>query len=150
MSAQSPFTIIATAARRRIHRVRTQVQYGYPSWRPIFRPCALGIIGLAIAVVLWGFGYKLSLYYRHSAPSSRVPVAKLWIESRDASEAAASRLKAKSHYVSGSHAFSVPIQPLPRLSRAVACILPVCTRHVVYFDSLIPFRSPPPHRVFLA
>ena len=150
MSAQSPFTIIATAARRRIHRVRTQVQYGYPSWRQIFRPCALGIIGLAVAVVLWGFGYKLSLYYRHSAPSSRVPVAKLWIESRDASEAAASRLKVNSHYVSGSPSFSYPIQRLPRLSRAVAYIPPVCTLDLVYFDSLIPFRSPPPHRVFLA
>jgi hypothetical protein len=144
LSARSPFTVIASAAQRRILRVRTQTQCVYPTWKQILRPCALGIIGLAIAVVLWGVGYKLSLYHRHAAPSSSVPVAKLWIGSRNASVTAASRFKAKSHLVPGSQAFSVPIQRLPHLSRAVACNLPVCTRGVAHFDFLIPFRSPPP------
>jgi hypothetical protein len=111
-------------------------------------PCALEIIGLAIAVVVWGAGYKLSLYHRHATLSS-APVAKLWIESRNASVSAASRFKAKSHLVPGSQAFSVPIQRLPHFSRTVACILPVCTRGVAHFDFRIQFRSPPPSRFLL-
>jgi hypothetical protein len=63
---------------------------------------------------------------------------------------AASGFKAKPHLVSGSQAFSLPIQRLPRLSRVVASILPVCVRDVACFDSLIPFRSPPPPRFLLA
>jgi hypothetical protein len=148
LSARSPITVIANAVQRRILRTRTQVRYEFPLWRQIFRPCTLGIIGLAIAIVLWGAGYKLSLYHRHATPSS-VPVAKLWIESRNASMTAASGFKAKSYLISGSQAFFVPIQLLPRLSRAVASILIVCVRDVAYFDFLIPFRSPPPPRFLL-
>ena len=149
MSARSPFTIIASAARRRILRVRTQTLCVYPTWKQILRPCVLGIIGLAIAVVLWGFAYKLSLYHRRAAPSS-VTVAKLWIESRNAFMKAASRFKAKSHPVTGSQACPSSIQRLPRLSRAVASVLPVCARGVAHFDFLIPFRSPPPPHFFFA
>ena len=148
MSAQSPITVIVNAAQRHFLRMRTQVRCVYPLWRQIFRPCALGIIGLAIAVVLWGAAYNLSLYHRHATPSS-VTVAKLWIESRNASVTVASRFKAKSHLVPGSQAFSVPIQRLPHFSHAVACILPVCTRGVAHFDFRIPFRSPPPPRFLL-
>jgi hypothetical protein len=147
LSARSPITVIANAALRRILRIRTQVRCVYPSWRQIFRPCALGIIGLAIAVVLWGAGYKLSLYHRHATPSS-VLVAKLWIESRHAFVTAVSRFK--SHLVPGSQAQSVLIQRLPRLSSAVASILPVWVRDIAYFDFPIPSRSPPPHRFRLA
>jgi hypothetical protein len=38
-----------------------------------------GLLGLALSVVLWGTGYKLSLYHPHPSPSVRVGVAKLWI-----------------------------------------------------------------------
>lgn len=149
LSARSPLTVIARAALRRILRMRTQVRCVYPSWRQILRPCALGIIGLAIAVVVWGAGYKLSLYHRHATPTP-APVAKLWIESRHAFVTAVSRFKAKSHLVPGSQALSVPIQRLPRLSSAVASIPPVCVRDVACFDLPIPSRSPPPHRFCLA
>ena len=149
LSARSPITVIANAMQRRILRMRTQVRCVYPSRIQIFRPCALGIIGLAIAVVLWGAGYKLSLYHRHATPSS-VPVAKLWIESRQAFVTAVSRFKAKSHLVPGSQALSALIPRLPRLSSTVASILPVCVRDIDYFVFPIPSRSPPPHRFFLA
>ncbi len=43
------------------------------------RLLACGLIGLALAVVLWGTGYKLSLYRPHPSPSVRVGVAKLWV-----------------------------------------------------------------------
>jgi hypothetical protein len=146
---QNPSTINTSVVWRSIICIKAPMLCGCSSLKQRFRPCALGIIGLAIAVVLWGAGYKLSLYHRH-ATRSPVPVAKLWIESRNASVTAASRFKAKSHLVPDSQAFSVPTQRLPHLSRAVACILPVCTRGVAHFDFLIPFRSPPPPHFFFA
>jgi len=149
MSARSPITVLANILQRRILRTRTPVRCVYPSWRQIFRPCALGIIRLAIAVALWGAGYKLSLYHRHATPSP-VPVAKLWIESRHAFVTVVSGFKAKSHLVPGSQALPVPIQRLRSLSNAVASILPVCVRDIDYFVFPIPSRSPPPHRFFLA
>ena len=50
----------------------------------IVRPLAIGLIGLALAVVLWGIGYRLSLYRPHPDPSVRMGVAKLWVGSRKA------------------------------------------------------------------
>ena len=149
MSAQSLFAIIGNAVRQRVLQVRMPTRCGYPLWKQLFKPCTLGILGLAIAVVLWGTGYKLSLYHLHPTPSP-VPVAKLWIESRNASLAVASGLKAKTHLVSGSQTFFNPIQRLPHYSRASACMLSVCMRDVAYFGFLIPFRSPPPPRFILA
>lgn len=149
MSDQSPFSFIANTAQQRILHGRTQTRCKYPSLKQIFRPCALGTLGLAIAVVLWGAGYKLSLYHRHPTPSP-VPVAKLWIESRNASLAVASGLKAKPHLVSSSQAFINPIQRLPHHSHAGVCMLSVPTRDIAYLGFLIPFRSPPPLRFFLA
>lgn len=46
------------------------------------KPCAIGLIALAIAVALWGFGYKISLYRPYLSPVSRASVAKLWVERR--------------------------------------------------------------------
>ena len=51
--------------------------------RPIVRPLAIGLIGLALAVVLWGIGYKLSLYRAHPSPCVREGVAKLWVGPRN-------------------------------------------------------------------
>lgn len=150
MPVRNSFTMITSAMQQSGLKMRMQARIRYPSWKQIGRPYVLGIIGLAIAAGLWGFGYKLSLYHRQGAPSSQIPVAKLWIESRNASMTAASRFKAKSYLISGLQAFSVPIQRLPRLSRAVACIFPVCTRGVTHFGFLIPFRSPPPAHFLLA
>lgn len=150
MSAQSPFAITAGAMQKALLLMGTQAQCRYHSCRQLFKPCALGLIGLAIAVALWGFGYKLSLYHRHTASSSRVPVAKLWIEPRNASLAADSSLNAKSHLVPTSHAFPVRVHRLPLLNRTVTHIPPICRRDFAHFDFLIPFRSPPRQRFSLA
>jgi hypothetical protein len=40
---------------------------------------SIGLLGLALAVVLWGTRYKLSLYRPHPVPSLRASVAKLWV-----------------------------------------------------------------------
>jgi hypothetical protein len=49
------------------------------SWRYIIRPLNLGLIGLAVAVALWGFAYKLSLYRPHQNHPASMSVAKLWL-----------------------------------------------------------------------
>jgi hypothetical protein len=47
--------------------------------RGLMRPLSLGLIGLAIAVAIWGFAYKLSLYQPHPSHSAKASVAKLWL-----------------------------------------------------------------------
>jgi hypothetical protein len=149
MPARNTLSIIASAMRQSGLRTTVQALARYPSLRQIMKPYTLGILGLAIAVGLWGFGYKLSLYH-HEAPSSQIPVAKLWIDSRSASASAASGLEAQSHLISVSQAFSGPIQRFPHLTRAAVGVLPACSPTMAYFDSLIPFRSPPPPQFFSA
>jgi len=48
-------------------------------WRCIMRPVNLGLIGLAVAVALSGFAYKLSLYYPDQNHPAPISVAKLWL-----------------------------------------------------------------------
>jgi hypothetical protein len=48
------------------------------SWGYILQPLNLSLIGLAVAVTLWGFAYKLSLYQPDETHASRSSVAKLW------------------------------------------------------------------------
>jgi hypothetical protein len=50
----------------------------------IVRPLGIGLIVLALAIVLWGIAYRLSLYRPHPGPSARVSVAKLWAGPRKA------------------------------------------------------------------
>jgi hypothetical protein len=149
LSARSPNTII-TGTAQRIAWIKKLAPRNYPSWRKVLRPCAIGIIGLGIAVAYWGFGYKQSLYVGHAVPSSRIPVARLWIGPKGASSLATSRLRAKFYLNSGSPAFSVPISQPVRLDSAVAYIPPVFRRGIAYFDFLIPSRAPPPQRYCLA
>lgn len=148
MSDRSPFTIIARALQSHILLTRTQPLFSYPLWRCRFRRYALGLLGIAGVFVVCGVEYKLSVYRCHSTSSSRVPIAQLWIESRDASEATVSSSKIKSYQLPGSQAFYIPIRRLPQLSRTAGRILRVRPRDVAYFDFLIPFRSPPPLRFF--
>ena len=130
MSTRSPIPINANATRASVLRTRPLAQSQNSSWRLVSRPCALGIVGLAVAVFLWGYGYKLSLYHCHSGSSSHTPVAKLWIEPRSAPIAAASSLKAKSHFVAcNCRDRSAASQHVPRrrlhspLVRAPRCIV---------------------------
>lgn len=120
---------------------------GYSSWKQLFRPCAIGLIGLSISVFLWGFSYKLSLYHRH--PTSHAPVVKLWVESRN-SLVMASRLKPKLCLVHGLQALPVPNLGLPRLDNAVVYVLPEGRHGIASLAFLIPSRSPPSYSLSLA
>ena len=140
---RSPIPTNANTARESVLGTSPQAQNQNASWRQVFKPCAFGIAGLAVAVFLWGYGYKLSLYLCRSESSSRVPVAKLWIGPRTASVAAASSLTASSHFVAGSQTAVAIVPQLPSMCRAFACILPLCERHAVLFDLLVPSRASP-------
>jgi len=55
------------------------VESSEPRLRRILRPLNLGLIGLAAAVAIWGFAYKLSLYQPHSSHSAQTNVVKMWL-----------------------------------------------------------------------
>jgi hypothetical protein len=116
----------------------------YLPWRQLFRPFPLTLVGLAIMVALWGYGYKLSLYHPYPNPSSRASVAKLWDGPRHDSLHATCRLKTKSHLILGSPALWVPSQPLRLPIRAVTLVFPARIGGIRYSNRLIPSRSPPP------
>lgn len=111
-------------------------------WHKFYRPYLLGFSGLALAVALWGFGYKLSLYRRHLAPAQRSIVAKLWIEPPNASVVAVQRLKNRSNFVATPQVLGRSIQHL-LLDDAAALALPSRITVFQSFDSPIALRSPP-------
>jgi hypothetical protein len=150
LPARNLITITANTPHEPFLRIRPQASSCGQVWVQLSRPCALGIITLAIAVALWGFGYKLSLYHRHAAPLAHASVAKLWIDPNGAYVGGPSRLKAKSHPLSGSQAFPCPVPRFHRLNSAAASTLPLCERRVAFFHLLIPSRAPPPLRFRLA
>jgi hypothetical protein len=117
--------------------------------RQISNPLALGLLGLALAVTLWGYGYKLSLYGAlrdHSVP--RVPVAKLWIEHRFGfaafpSSATAVKLKTRFHtYPDASQRYAAAAGIC---FPGKAGLLSITARPRVspFFHAAIPLRSPP-------
>jgi hypothetical protein len=122
----------------------------HTAWKEILSPHVLGLAGLAFAISIWAFGYRLSIYFEHPTPTLRASAAKLWIEPRNASAAAASRLIVDAHRIAGSAAISLSIRPFPRLDRALICAPPERTHRPASFGFLIPFRSPPPQRFYIA
>jgi hypothetical protein len=57
----------------------------------LMRPLRLALVGLAVAVALWGFAYKLSLYRSDQNRSFPVNVAKMWLGPKGPSAAAVKR-----------------------------------------------------------
>jgi len=66
-------------------------------------PLTLSLLGLALAVVLWGLEYKVSLYHPHPNHSIRVGVAKLWVGPRKAVFAKSSCTKSSAPPASELH-----------------------------------------------
>jgi hypothetical protein len=77
------------------------------------RPISIGLLGLALAVVLWGIGYKLSLYRPHPAPAVRAGVAKLWVGPRNSGCLRSSRTKATTPPASNAQLLSAKDSTLP-------------------------------------
>lgn len=121
---------------------------GRELWLQISNPLAFGLLGLAVAVAVWGYGYKLSLYTVPPGTSSRVP-AKLWIEHRYgfsqlSSGIAAPSLKAR---VEAQHPGAAALfGAVPKLAfQGITGLLSVtvCWRTIPFFHAAIPLRSPP-------
>lgn len=131
-----------------VTRERLQSRFGERCNR-ISSPLALGLLGLALAVALWGFGSGLSLYLSLSDTSiPHLPKARLWSEHRVGlaaikSHAGSHRLNARVYVNSG--AFS-PIPADPRLFLHEIPVMLSITgqpRSIPFFHSAIPLRSPP-------
>lgn len=68
----------------------------------MFRPYALGFLALAIAIALWGSGYKLSRYDPHPSAASRASIAKLWDKRAASFPTNASSHGCRAHFPSGT------------------------------------------------
>lgn len=85
----TPSTVVSVT--RNLHAgIPRRPAYRFSRFR-VVRPSVLGCAALAIAVLLRGYGYKLSLYHQHER-RSHIRVAKFWIERRAAAGSAASRV----------------------------------------------------------
>lgn len=62
----------------------TTTEHNLSRWGLLLRPFTLGLLCLSLSVVLWGLGYKLSLYHPHRSATTRTGVAKLWVGPREA------------------------------------------------------------------
>lgn len=112
--------------------------------RTASRPLALGLIGLALAVTLWGFGYKLSRYNPPSDVTSRALFAKLWDKHQDVAQASnAVHPSPQPHVPFDFHAFLVVLSPAARPGCFAARRGDEAKPISVLFESQVPPRSPP-------
>jgi hypothetical protein len=120
---------------------------GFPvyRWRDIVSPFNLGLIGLAVAVALWGFAYKLSLYHPDQSSQARMSVAKMWLGPEGTSLISKGRPESRLHYRSSRDTVSVEqVEAPPEIRNRILAVsyaavpgrecLSVCTP-----------RSPPAH-----
>lgn len=117
------------------------------SFKQTFRPCRLGLLALAFAVALWGYGYKMSRFEFRNDSGVRFPIARFLVEHRSGNVGGPTlRLKRqlrtqldteKDALVAGLQ-FSSPVLSY----KAARVIAPA--RALPFFDSALPLRSPPP------
>lgn len=111
-------------------------------FRPFFRPCFIAFC--ALAIFLWGFGYKLSLYQVENLEHAPSSVAKLWIEHRTASDILAATRTRTPHRIPAAQLLPAPPHEalIPQLAPAPArTFRPIGL--VLLFRAFIPLRSPP-------
>jgi hypothetical protein len=114
------------------------------------KPNAPILVGLAIAITLWGFGYRLSQYQVHPPAAAQAAQAKLCVEPRNPALAAASQLKTSQQLVVEAPVVPVSVIPEQFTDRGPIHTDPERTYRSISFHFLIPFRSPPPQRFSLA
>lgn len=110
----------------------------------LFRPWALGFIGLAISVALWGFGYKISRYNPHPDAASRTLLAKMWDKHQDVTQVsgvtqASAQPQLQFELLAALFLLGQPPTPAEcsrRESDGPKCI-------PAHFRSVVPLRSPP-------
>jgi hypothetical protein len=114
-----------------------------------FRPSVLGFAALAIAVALWGAGYKLSLYQHLNDRAKCLPVAKLWIEHRDTVGITVSKLRAAAPILPSLALLPVAKEETRYATRADVFLPALEVRGASTSGSLVPLRAPPFSRFLL-
>ena len=145
-----PFIVASGSAPQSGFSARTMENLRRFAGRQLLRPCSLALFGLAVAIALWGFSYKISLYHRHRLSPMRSVVAKLWFEPVSDTLATAQRLRSRSHYKSGSHALRGFSQRLPFPASARTAPQPMLKGAVRGLDFPLSTRAPPSRPVCLS
>lgn len=112
--------------------------------------CTAVILVLAIAVGLWGFGYKISLYNPAPNPAVRASVAKLWVERRCAEIVAHIGRTVPPRTSADSQFIPVAYHAPRRLHASLFSRRPGDSRISSAVASLLPSRAPPSQPFFLA
>ena len=112
--------------------------------------CKAIMLVLAIAVALWGFGYKISLYHPDPNHAVRASVAKLWIERRCAEIVAHFGQTVPPRSSADSQFLPVVPHAPRRLHEFLFSNRSSYLRAFSVVASLIPSRAPPSQPFFLA
>lgn len=145
LSAHNPIPSIRNCFQvQRLCRRQARPEGQNSRWAQGFRPCALGLLSLAVLVVLWGTGSKLTLYHHSHNASQTSFIGKMWFEPRAANLVPAIH-RLRSH--SGSHDETGKTrrsaQHAPLIHSAAVPIFSLFTSSFASFAFLLPFRSPP-------
>jgi len=115
----------------------------FSGWRRFFQYPVLGCFGLALAVFLWGYNYRLSLYHQRDL-ASRTLAAKLWVDQRNAVGLIPARVSAKVDRDGFSDTLDASaLVPFDLTSASALVVVPVRDRRTNCSKSLLPLRSPP-------
>jgi hypothetical protein len=122
---------------------------GFPvyKWRYVMRPFNLGLVGLAVAVALWGFAYKLSLYHPDQTSQARMSVAKMWLGPEGTSLISKGRPESRLHHRSSRD--TVParqVEAPPEIRNKILAVSYATVPGRKCFSVCTP-RSPPAHIV---
>jgi hypothetical protein len=122
---------VARAARRRLS-----------GWRRVAHPSVLGVFGLALAIFLWGYSYRLSLYQPQRDIASRTLAAKLWVDQKHA--AATPQLNQNTErYASADAPALFPVHLFEPVYVGAIVAQPTLVHRPYVLQSLLPLRSPP-------
>ena len=150
MLLKTKSTVSRTNARKRRVVLRSVTRTARLVWKQTFQPFSLALLALSCSMVLWGIGYKVSLF-QHPADSSgrHFPVAKAVFEQhrQDVGQTAPSTLRMQRHVRSqvdfGPDGNIKPLQSSTQVASGSAPLFTVRYRAVPYYNSAMPLRSPP-------
>ena len=148
--SKRPFIVASGSAPKSVFSARTIENLRRFAGKQLLRPCSLALFGLAVAIALWGFSYKISLYHRHRLSPMRSVVAKLWFEPASDTFATAQRLRGRSHFKAGSHALRAFSLRLPFPASARTAPQPKLKGAVWALEYPLSPRAPPSRPVCLS
>ncbi|HEX3892698.1 MAG TPA: hypothetical protein VHW46_09020 [Terracidiphilus sp.] len=111
-------------------------------WSRFLRPSVLGCFGLALAILLWGYNYRLSQYQSRDI-ATRAQLTKFWLDQRNGAAAATARVHVETRPSSSGPFDDGPLRPFELTCICALLYVPVPLRSARDFKSLLPLRSPP-------